>query len=279
MSASDFLDRFLRRHEQRSGSLLAAHNAAAGCCCPSGSYNPSTVHEPYCPLARQPRHSAWQAPAVDMGFSPAPRDWVDYHTVHGQTVPPISGLAYDYLFAGDGVYINAASSLLEARIPVEALLIRGLQPIGSQCRLVHGRIPGYLWDAIMLRVDAAQSGSHEVLVAVAWNAERGYHLVDPDQQQGAWSVEYTPADGWILELHSHRHLRAHPSSIDNHDEQRLRLYGVVGKVDEPVPQVSLRCGAYGYFLPVPWVSVFDGNPDAVDDVNAYALLGLCEDLR
>jgi hypothetical protein len=46
----------------------------------------------------------------------------------------------------------------------------------------------------------------------------------------------------------------------------LRLYGVVGHLDQRIPQVALRAGAYGYFMPVPWATVFDGDMDTVEDV-------------
>jgi hypothetical protein len=64
-----------------------------------------------------------------------------------------------------------------------------------------------------------------------------------------------------LELHSHHVLPARLSRQDDADEQRLCLYGVVGRVDPERPEIALRVGAYGHFLPVPWDSVFD-VPDA-----------------
>ena len=82
------------------------------------------------------------------------------------------------------------------------------------------------------------------------------------------AVKYKPQPGWLLEMHSHRDVSAHFSATDCADEQGLRLYGVVGRLDEPRPQVNLRAGAYGYFLPVPWTSVFDGDPSCVEDLSA-----------
>jgi len=48
----------------------------------------------------------------------------------------------------------------------------------------------------------------------------------------------------------------------------LDLEGVVGRLDDPRPHVAPRAGAYGYFPPLPWTSVFDGDPASVDDVCA-----------
>jgi hypothetical protein len=36
-------------------------------------------------------------------------------------------------------------------------------------------------------------------------------------------------------------------------------YAVVGRLDAEWPEVALRVGACGYFLPLPWESVFEGE--------------------
>jgi hypothetical protein len=190
---------------------------------------------------------------------------IDYLVArHG--LPPRSGLAYDYLVAGDGLFVVASSSLLEVRIPVARCRIRGLAPVFAACTLLRGRVPAGLWESILGCLRVAHTAGCEVLVGIAHDAARGYQLVLPDQAVGPMAVEYTPQDGWLLEMHSHRDGRAAFSTTDTTDEQRLRLYGVVGRLDQRRPLVALRAGAYGYFLPVPWVSVFEGDPDDVDDI-------------
>jgi hypothetical protein len=192
---------------------------------------------------------------------------VDY-LVARRGLPPRSGLAYDYLVAGDGLFVAASSSLLDVRIPVARCRIRGLEPAFAACTLVRGRVPTRVWEAVLGCLRAGHAAACEVLVGVAHDAARGYHLVVPDQAVGPNAVEYMPEDGWLLEVHSHRDGPARFSATDTADEQRLRLYGVIGRLDQPRPQVALRAGAYGYFLPVPWTSVFDGDPASVDDVHA-----------
>jgi PRTRC genetic system protein A len=181
--------------------------------------------------------------------------------------PPRSGLAYDYVLAGDGLFVAASSPLLDVRIPVARCGIRGLGPVFAACTLVHGRVPVELWEAVLRCLRLAHTAGAEVLMGIAHDAGRGYHLVLPDQTTGPMAVEYTPEDGWLLDVHSHRDGRARFSATDTADEQRLRLYGVVGRLDQQRPEVALRAGAYGHFLPVPWASVFDGDPDSVDDIN------------
>jgi hypothetical protein len=55
------------------------------------------------------------------------------------------------------------------------------------------------------------------------------------------------------------------SRTDDEDEQGLALYGVVGRLDRPEPEVALRAGAYGHWLPLRWTNVYAGEPPALRD--------------
>ena len=191
---------------------------------------------------------------------------VDY-LVARAGLPRRSGIAYDYVLGGDGVFIVAANPLLELRVPVAACDIRGLAPVFAACTLVHGRIPGSIWNDALRFLRAAHVRGSEILVGIRHDGD-GYRLIVPSQIVAPLAVRYKPQPGWLVEMHSHRDVSAHFSATDCADEQGLRLYGVVGRLDEPRPQVNLRAGAYGYFLPVPWTSVFDGDPSSVEDLNA-----------
>jgi hypothetical protein len=72
-------------------------------------------------------------------------------------------------------------------------------------------------------------------------------------------VVYRRQPDALLELHSHGPLPARFSPRDDADEQRLGLYGVVGRLGGRRPEVRLRAGAYGHFLPLPWEAVFAGG--------------------
>jgi hypothetical protein len=52
---------------------------------------------------------------------------------------------------------------------------------------------------------------------------------------------------------------AYFSRTDDADEQGLGLYAVVGRLDTDRPEVVLRAGCYGHFLPLPWEAVFEGE--------------------
>jgi PRTRC genetic system protein A len=168
------------------------------------------------------------------------------------------------VLAGDGLFVAAENRWLQLRLPIAKCTVRGLSKIYSACTLVQGRLPAELWFDILTVLRLAQDTGHEVFVGVRHDSTR-YRLSLPQQVVTPVSVSYPPQDNLVLELHSHGDAGAHFSATDTSDEQRLRLYGVVGCLSDLRPHVSICAGAYGYYMPVPWSSVFDGRPDLVDD--------------
>ncbi|MCC6177292.1 MAG: hypothetical protein IT305_18485, partial [Chloroflexi bacterium] len=182
-------------------------------------------------------------------------------------VPFRKGLAFDYVLAGDGVYLAAENDDLQVRVPVGDCNVRGLPPVYPACNLKRGRLPGWIWDAIVWAAHAGYLQGREVLLAVTFDPGVGYRLTVPPQVAGPERVVYRPTAMAVLEIHSHGSHAAVFSSIDDHDEQGLRLYGVVGRLGTERPELALRVGAYGHFLSVPWETVFGGVRASFHDVN------------
>ena len=61
----------------------------------------------------------------------------------------------------------------------------------------------------------------------------------------------------VMDIHSHGHMDAFFSCTDDSDEKGLRLYVVVGRLDTLLPEVEIRLGVYGYFIPLSVEEVFD----------------------
>lgn len=196
--------------------------------------------------------------ATPAPHSPAPPPLVDY-VIARDGAPPPRGLAYDYVLAGDGLFLVAWSRLLHVRIPVARCRVRGLPPLYAACTLPSGRLPSALWEQIVADALAADVYGHEVFLAVTHRPSVGYRLVRPLQVGGPEGVVYERQPDTVLEVHSHRHYPACFSPRDDRDEQRLAVYGVIGRLGSDRPEVRLRAGAYGYFLPLPWDSVFAGS--------------------
>ncbi|MFN8475523.1 MAG: hypothetical protein U0822_25290 [Anaerolineae bacterium] len=204
---------------------------------------------------------------------------VDYLiAVDGSPAP--SGLAYDYILAGDGVCVQAENEYLSARVPIAHCEVRGLRALQPMCRLKHGRIPLGIWQHI---VDIAQAWAlhgQEVLLTVRHDDRLGYHLVVPRQTTGETEIAYCPAPSVVLEIHSHHAYAARFSQVDDADEGRLALYGVIGCLDTEHPEVALRVGVYGYFMPGVWQDVFEGELGAFHDiVNEGNEESICDGIR
>src|SRR3712207_6568645 len=122
--------------------------------------------------------------------------------------PPRRGRAYDYVLAGDGLYVVADHDWLEARVPGAPCIVPGLPPLSPACILKPGRIPHSLWQEIVEIALAWATSENEVLVAVAYHPTRGYHLVVPPQVVSPGRIVYQPASRVVLELHSHHGLPA-----------------------------------------------------------------------
>ncbi|KKL16300.1 hypothetical protein LCGC14_2496990, partial [marine sediment metagenome] len=151
------------------------------------------------------------------------------------------GSHFDYVLAGNGLFIEAEGELMAARALVTPTEVRGLAPLQPRLVLRHGRIPAGLFDAAIGRME--EQPDKEMYVAFYWTGDE-YRLHIPVQQQSATKVEYARKDGTVLDLHSHGKLHAFFSGTDNQDEMGFQVYGVVGNL--PDTRVVLRFGIYGY---------------------------------
>lgn len=162
------------------------------------------------------------------------------------------GLFYDYVLAGNGLYVRASSPQLRATVSVAPATVRGLAPLEEMIELPKGKIPARLYE-LALSVFAA-SPTKERYLAVAW--EDGYKIRDPVQEGHGTGVTYEVIPGTVLDIHSHGTMHAWFSGQDNTDEQALRLYMVVGRLDTLIPEFDLRVGVYGYFASLWFNEVF-----------------------
>ena len=182
---------------------------------------------------------------------------VGYLVNHPAGLAGVQGIGYDYVLGSGGVYVQSQSADLVARVVVAPGEVRGLAPVDEKVALPHGPIPARLFEKGMRWFQAAPDT--ERLFAVRWDG-RAYRLVVPQQAGSASSLAYRPPAGVVAEFHSHGSSRAFFSATDDRDEQGFRIYGVVGRLADPLPELRLRVGVYGHFAPVEWSPVFDG-PD------------------
>lgn len=170
------------------------------------------------------------------------------------------GIGYDYVLGSGGLYVQSESAHLTARVRIAPAQVRGLAPVSEKLEMAHGPIPAHVFELGLGWMLAAPDT--ERFFAVRWDGD-AYRLVVPPQEGTGSSLAYQPPQGVIAEFHSHAGHRAFFSATDDRDEQGFRIYGVVGRLDTPAPELTLRVGIYGHFAPLRWPQVFDGPPPGV----------------
>ena len=176
------------------------------------------------------------------------------------------GVGYDYVLGAGGLYVQSESANLTARMLVAPAQVRGLAPVTEKMELAHGPIPVHLFE-LGLRW-FRQAPDTERFFAVGWD-QGAYRLVVPPQAGTRASLTYRPPSGVVAEFHSHGKHRAFFSATDDGDEQGFRIYGVVGRLGAPLPELALRLGIYGHFAPLDWQQVFDGLPPGLRLTSGY----------
>lgn len=162
------------------------------------------------------------------------------------------GLGYDYIMAGNGLFIRASNGLISAQICVAEAEVRGLAPLDTRVELPHGPIPRPFYDLAVntMYVNSTQ----ESYLAVTWEGQ--YRLRMPPQQRGPLHVEYSVLENTVLDIHSHCSMVGHHSMIDTADEKGFLISMVVGKLQDAEPDVALRLSVYGYYCPLEKWDIF-----------------------
>ena len=199
-------------------------------------------------------------------------NFVEHHFVTGRELPPYSASLYDYLVAGNGVFLRSRRKGLEVILPVSSCEIRGLAPVEPVVRLAHPRVPASLVQEMLeyaLSAQDAEESPVEMLFHLEWRQDH-WQLSIPDQEQTATSV--TPTDDGpgssyataLIDLHSHHQMRAFFSRTDDQDESKgFRIYAVLGRIFTQ-PELLVRAGCEGAFLVIPATQIFE-LPDTVVD--------------
>ena len=179
----------------------------------------------------------------------------------------VQGIGFDYVLGAGGLYVQSESAQLTARVLAAPCEVRGLASVTEKVELAHGPIPTRLFEVGLRWFQ--DDPTTERFFAVRWDGDR-YRLVVPEQEGTATRLKYTPPAGVVAEFHSHGSSRAFFSKTDDGDEQGFRIYGVAGRLDTDLPELSLRVGVYGHFAPADWPQVFDGPQAGVQLVGEEA---------
>lgn len=200
-----------------------------------------------------------------------------------KSLPPIEAALYEYVMAGNGIFIRGARREFQAQFCIQPCKVRGLAELEPYLELQTSRVPCTIVLEMLERARAARD-AHGHPCEVVFHlelAETGiWQLHQPEQHQTptrAKPSDDSPTSSYAracMEVHSHVNMNACFSSLDNEDEQGFRLYGVLGLVST-TPVIRVRVGLYGYRHNIPSKWVFDLPPGIGDAVTGEGtLLGL-----
>lgn len=101
----------------------------------------------------------------------------------------------------------------------------------------------------------------EAMLQVRYNkASKRFYVYRPEADLSSVSVNYRlghTKDLTVLTIHSHNTMPAYFSSTDDEDEIMTGLYGVVGRLNRPHPQVLFRAGMEGAFCALTESDLFE----------------------
>jgi PRTRC genetic system protein A len=189
--------------------------------------------------------------------------------------PPRQGGMFDYVLAGDGLYLRAEREEMDVCFQIAPAEVRGLGECDEAFEFRLPKVPEPLMLALWRRADQLANDSLETLFHLVWSPvypwDEGWEVVEPEQTRTSISCRpddpCSSSERAIIEIHSHHVMLARFSETDDKDETGFRLYGVIGNLDR-APKIRLRVGVYGYHheIPASWAlelpcGLMDCNPD------------------
>lgn len=188
-----------------------------------------------------------------------------------EDIPADCSKPVSYVMQGDGVWEIRTNNLGKFTTKVADCRIPGLlEDMEEGWELNFPAIPMRILVQILsfFRKINDQYDS-EVFIQVFWdkNTEE-YFAHCPKQTVSGASVKYEndefindSSKVLVLEIHSHNSMSAFFSGVDDADEKGDRFYGVVGRVNQPFPEIILRLSIGGRKSNVDIGYIFDIDED------------------
>jgi hypothetical protein len=200
----------------------------------------------------------------------------------GIPLPPIEASLYEYVMAGNGIFIRGARREFQAQFCITPCTVRGLADLEPALRLNTPRVPREIIAEMLHRARQARDTDGlpceivfhlelEETQSVTWQC----HV--PNQKQSpmrARPSDDSPSSSYAracIEVHSHVDMHASFSSLDDQDEAGFRVYGVLGCIST-TPVMRVRVGMYGYRHDIPANWAFDLPPGIGDAVTGEGTL-------
>ena len=145
--------------------------------------------------------------------------------------------------------------------------IREFENIQAEFKMALPKIPANIFSKVMGFFKSISDELHyEVLVHILYDTERKEYIIKvPKQKISEFSVNsetdkpYPDRYIHVMDFHSHNTMPAVFSGTDNADEKETRLYAVAGRFNRTFPEITVRAGCAGKFVPLNPEDIFEGD--------------------
>lgn len=170
---------------------------------------------------------------------------------------PRRSVKYDYLLAGNGLFVNAVRREFEVCLPLRPFAVEGLPKITPHIVWHVPNVPQRIWNEIFetARQTSGEESFREEVFALSYRGDcwTWARLGRERTAVSAIADDAHPAyRDACIEIHTHPPRALEFSSQDDRDESgKFRFFGIIADVGAPNPLVRFRCGVHDHFFQVP----------------------------
>jgi PRTRC genetic system protein A len=143
--------------------------------------------------------------------------------------------------------------------------VPGLEPVKQGLRMKLPKIPlQILLQIISFFKDVNMRYGTEAMIQIFWDRQKKeYFAFCPKQEVGGASVDFKRDEEkekrylLVADMHSHNEMSAFFSGTDDRDEKETRLFGVIGNIRDPLPDIQFRVSSGNGSVEVPLEDIFD----------------------
>jgi PRTRC genetic system protein A len=171
---------------------------------------------------------------------------------------------FRYVMSGDGVMRVVKNSI--GVFVAKADKVPGLQKIEEGLALTIPKVPYYLFQQTIMffREVMRKKGGAEAMLQFYYDKENGKYIIYcPEQTVSGASVKFKRHEEYdskyilVMDIHSHNHMNAFFSTIDDADEKETRIFGVIGQLDKDMPVWKFRICVGGVYKYIDIFDIFD----------------------
>lgn len=195
------------------------------------------------------------------------------HRIAASENDPIDAALYEYLLAGNGLFVRAKRREFAVSLPLSVQKIWGLPNASIGLSWGKPRIAASLWREILLHARQTHTSSSfkEEIYLIYWDKLLAQWQWRPSSRESNWAS--TIADDSLpeyaqccIELHTHPPGALNFSRADDRDELgKFRIFAILIDVHDR-PKIRFRCGVYDHLIQIPAVWVGE-IPDGIIDLN------------